>query len=81
MGRIPPLIDATLSNADNSYSWYIVSIVVILTITITFIRTKLPPTALKDLARQIDEVDQALSTSTRILEPQFISDCNADLEK
>ena len=83
MGCIPQLIETSLSTAEssNSYGWYITIIAVILSITLAFIRTKLPPIALEGLARQITEVDDALTTSTRIIDPHFTSHCDAILER
>ena len=82
MGCIPPLIDSlsTVDSSSNSYGWYIGAVIIIFSIILTFMRKKLPPAALDSLAHQIIEIDEVLTTSTRILDPCFVFDCNTIIE-
>ena len=83
MGCIPPLIDSlsTIDSSSNSYGWYIGVVIIIFSIAFTFLRAKLPSITLDSLAHQITEIDEALTSSTRILDPHLVIDCNTNIER
>lgn len=82
LSTVESISTSTLS-AVNPRIEIAVATLMIVSIILTFIRAKFPPTAFKALARQISAIEDALRDGmiNNFLDPQFVLDCKLNTSR